>query len=148
MLQGREINPLFLSPAPGIEPGSAGVQRRRFTHLPSRPTSIPKQWRGSCAGNLLHGGGTSQEFIYSAMDRTYLLVCLNRSKGPFSRSFKVGRSDLANVHIFIYVIQQYGSDMYQAKKKCVSDHMGLQNRVGRSGFFFWQYFFIVLRVRF
>ena len=28
---------------------------------------------------------------------------------------------------------------------CVSDFMGLQNRVGRSGFFFLQYFFIVLK---
>ena len=31
---------------------------------------------------------------------------------------------------------------------CVSDHMGLLNRVGRSGFSFLQYFFIVPRVRF
>ena len=32
------------------------------------------------------------------------------------------------------------------KNMCVSDHMGLQNRVGRSGFFL-QYFVIVLRAR-
>ena len=38
MLQGREINLLFLSPAPGIEPGSAGVQLKCFTHRPRRPT--------------------------------------------------------------------------------------------------------------
>ena len=32
---------------------------------------------------------------------------------------------------------------------CVSNHMGLKNLVGRSGFlFFFQYFFIVPRVRF
>ena len=30
MLQGREINLLFLSPAPGIEPGSAGVRLQCF----------------------------------------------------------------------------------------------------------------------
>ena len=34
MLQGREINLLFLSPAPGIEPGSAGVRLQCFTHWP------------------------------------------------------------------------------------------------------------------
>ena len=32
MLQGREINLLFLSPAPGIDPGSAGVRLQCFTH--------------------------------------------------------------------------------------------------------------------
>ena len=39
MLQGREINLLFLSPAPppGIEPGSAGVRLQCFTHRPRRP---------------------------------------------------------------------------------------------------------------
>ena len=37
MLQGREINLLFLSPAPGIEPGSAGVRLQRFTHRPRNP---------------------------------------------------------------------------------------------------------------
>ena len=34
MLQGREINLLFLSPAPGIEPGYAGVRLQCFTHRP------------------------------------------------------------------------------------------------------------------
>ena len=37
MLQGREINLLFLSPAPGIDPGSAGVRLQCFTHRPRRP---------------------------------------------------------------------------------------------------------------
>ena len=36
MLQGREINLLFLSPAPGIDPGSAGVRLQCFTHRPRR----------------------------------------------------------------------------------------------------------------
>ena len=40
MLQGREINPLFLSPAPGIDPGSAGVRLQCFTHRPRDPTII------------------------------------------------------------------------------------------------------------
>ena len=31
---------------------------------------------------------------------------------------------------------------------CVSDHMGLQNRVGRSGFFVCNIFVLYLRVRF
>ena len=35
MLQGREINLLFLSPAPGIDPGSAGVRLQCFTHRPA-----------------------------------------------------------------------------------------------------------------
>ena len=39
MLQGREINLLFLSPAPGIDPGSAGVRLQCFAHRPRRPTS-------------------------------------------------------------------------------------------------------------
>ena len=38
MLQGREINLLFLSTAPGIDPGSAGVRLQCFTHRPRRPT--------------------------------------------------------------------------------------------------------------
>ena len=37
MLQGREINLLFLSPVPGIDPGSAGVRLQCFTHRPRRP---------------------------------------------------------------------------------------------------------------
>ena len=40
MLQGREINLLFLSPAPGIDPGSAGVRLQCFTHRPRRPTNL------------------------------------------------------------------------------------------------------------
>ena len=53
MLQGREINPLFLSPAPGIEPGSAGVRRRRFTHLPRRPhvATVDHRMRTQKEGN-------------------------------------------------------------------------------------------------
>ena len=43
MLQGREINLLFLSPAPGIEPGSAGVQLQCFAHRPRRPTFCEKK---------------------------------------------------------------------------------------------------------
>ena len=38
MLQGKEINLLFLSPAPGIEPGTAGVRLQHFTHRPRHPT--------------------------------------------------------------------------------------------------------------
>ena len=44
MLQGREINPLFLSPAPGIEPGSAGVRLQRFTHWPRNPPKSYSAW--------------------------------------------------------------------------------------------------------
>ena len=38
MLQGREINLLFLSSAPGIDPGSAGVRLQCLTHRPRRST--------------------------------------------------------------------------------------------------------------
>ena len=42
MLQGREINLLFLSPAPGIDPGSAGVRLQRFTRRPRNPTDAER----------------------------------------------------------------------------------------------------------
>ena len=37
---GQRINLLFLSPAPGIDPGSAGVRLQCFTHRPRRPQCI------------------------------------------------------------------------------------------------------------
>ena len=46
MLQGREINLLFLSPAPGIEPGSAGVRLQCLytSATPPHKTHIALEW--------------------------------------------------------------------------------------------------------
>ena len=56
MLQGREINPMFLSPAPGIDPGSAGVRLQHFTYRCNRLRCPLARLPGLQCYNMGHNG--------------------------------------------------------------------------------------------
>ena len=121
------MNLLFLSPAPGIEPGSTGVRLQHFTHRPRHPTvgDLTAMAAGSNILQIFNAIAKSNGW----MDKTAALqLCVHLEGGGLNVALLMSEGECANREGLSRGLSNYYNSpgrlaVFRRKLKSVTHHV-------------------------